>query len=189
MSRPIHNILGTAANGKKVSRVAFHSGAAESYLTCLKCLACLRCDVCLFMKAEDIWKSTYVTAWDNKLEYNYPTMFCCCMIDRVGVIYYDRDIIKETAKATCCKPVCTHCSPCPTCCDMCGEGLVLYGARCWSSELTAAPGIRCNCCRCFTILTNLDDVSQLSSAIETAREKALQQAAAVKQGAGAAALS
>ena len=43
----------------------------------------------------------------------------CCQIDQVGVIYYDRDIIKKVDKAGCCKPCGTHNSPCPTCFDMC----------------------------------------------------------------------
>ena len=80
MSRPIHLILKTNEQGKKFCNVMFHSGAAERYLTCIKLVACLRCDICMCMKAEELWRSTYVTAWQNKLEYNYPTMFCCCMV-------------------------------------------------------------------------------------------------------------
>lgn len=189
MSRPIHLILKTNEQGKKFCNVMFHSGAAERYLTCIKIVACLRCDICMCMKAEEIWRSTYVTAWQNKLEYNYPTMFCCCMIDQVGVIYYDRDILGQTAKAECCKPCCTHCSPCPTCCDICGEGLVLYGASCFSTNLTAIPGLRCMCGRCYTILTNLDDVQALSNAINTSRQKAMQEVETYKRAPGAAAIN
>lgn len=34
------------------------------------------------------------------------------------MIYYDRAIISKLGRAGVCKPACTHCSCCPTCCDM-----------------------------------------------------------------------
>jgi len=51
---------------------------------------------------------------------------------------------------------------------------VLYGANVCSTNLAAVPGLMCTCCRCWTMLGNLDDVSQLSNAINTAREQAMQ---------------
>ena len=36
----------------------------------------------------------------------------------MGVIYYDRAILRKADKAGMCKPCCTHMSLCPTCCDM-----------------------------------------------------------------------
>mgnify|MGYP006902754951 CR=1 FL=1 len=71
----------------------------------------------------------------------------------------------------------------------CGEGLVLYGATCMSSELTAIPGLRCFCCRCFTILTNLDDVQALSNAINSSRAKAMQEVEQYKRAPGAAVIN
>ena len=73
-------ILKTNAEGKKICNVQFHSGAADSYKTCLKVVACLRCDICMCLQVDALWRSTYVTAWENKLEYNYPTFFCCCLV-------------------------------------------------------------------------------------------------------------
>lgn len=102
----------------------------------------------------------------------------------MGVIYYDRDIIKKTAKAGFCSPSGTHMSPCPTCCDMCGEGLVLYGANCCSRNLTQLPGAAgmC-CCRAYTIVQGLDDVEQLARAIDDGRTTALARMNAPGQGA------
>ena len=79
MSRPIHTAL--QKTGSVVQE--YHSGAAESYLTCLKIVACLRCDICMCMQVRKIWQSTYVTAWENKLEFNYPDFVCCCMVRHV----------------------------------------------------------------------------------------------------------
>mmetsp|Transcript_14175 Transcript_14175/g.20951 ORF Transcript_14175/g.20951 Transcript_14175/m.20951 type:complete len:183 (+) Transcript_14175:56-604(+) len=170
MSRPIHTAL--QKTGSVVQE--YHSGAAESYLTCLKIVACLRCDICMCMQVRKIWQSTYVTAWENKLEFNYPDFVCCCMIDQVGVIYYDRDIIKKVDKAGCCKPCGTHNSPCPTCFDICGEALVLYGQTCCSTNLSILPGMSGVCfCRTYTILPNLSGVENLKNAIDTARDNAL----------------
>jgi len=76
MSRPIHKALVKAG----VVTQEYHSGAAESYLCCLKIVACLRCDICLCLQAKNLWDSTYVTAWENKLEFNYPDYLCCCLV-------------------------------------------------------------------------------------------------------------
>lgn len=105
-------------------------------------------------------------------------------VDRVGVIYYDRDIMKKAAKAGCCSPSGTHMSPCPTCFDMCGEGLVLYGANCCSRNLTQLPGAQgmC-CCRSFTIVQGLDDCEQLAKAIDDGRQTAMARINAPGQGA------
>ena len=57
----------------------------------------------------------FASAYPQRRRLSWP----CCQIDQVGVIYYDRDIIKKVDKAGCCKPCGTHNSPCPTCFDMC----------------------------------------------------------------------
>lgn len=63
-------------------RILFHSQASESYKKLLYCLACLQLDVCMMMQVQSIWESTYVTAYENKLEFNYPGFFCCCLVRR-----------------------------------------------------------------------------------------------------------
>lgn len=174
--RPIHGILPLNSEGKQVDRLVNNVKAADSYKKLLCCLACLRLDVCMMCKLDSLMESTYVQAWENKLEYNYPMIVCCCMVDNVGVIYYDRAILRKADKAGMCKPCCTHMSLCPTCCDICGEGLVLHGAWAWSTELTAVPGLCCTCCKCWTMLPGLDDAEVLSAAINNARDKAMERA-------------
>lgn len=78
--RPIHGILPLNSEGKQVDRLVNNVKAADAYKKLLCCIACLRLDVCMMCKLDSLMESTYVQAWENKLEYNYPTIFCCCMV-------------------------------------------------------------------------------------------------------------
>ena len=80
--RPIHGILPLNSEGKQVDRLVNNVKAADSYKKLLCCLACLRLDVCMMCKLDSLMESTYVQAWENKLEYNYPMIVCCCMVRR-----------------------------------------------------------------------------------------------------------
>mmetsp|Transcript_83891 Transcript_83891/g.116585 ORF Transcript_83891/g.116585 Transcript_83891/m.116585 type:complete len:200 (-) Transcript_83891:168-767(-) len=160
--RPIFDRVATPGSVK----VLHHSAAAEGYKKCLTCLGILNPCSCLLCKAEEIKQSTYITAYENKLEYNYPTNILCCLVDQPGVIYYDRDIIKQVGRAGFCAPACTHMSPCPTCFDMCGEGIVLHGATMCSKNVTVLPGAAGFCfCRKWFLFGNIEGADQLANAI------------------------
>lgn len=81
MARPIHKALATPGQ----VRILFHSQASDRYKKWMYVQACCQLDVCMCMQIEQIYQSTYVTAYENKIEFNYPAFFCCCLVSACGL--------------------------------------------------------------------------------------------------------
>ncbi|KAK9828530.1 hypothetical protein WJX72_000618 [[Myrmecia] bisecta] len=142
-------------------KVVYHAPASESYLCCVKTLACLT--VNWLVDCKEMLSRKYVTVYENKVEYNETIPFCfCCMIDNTHVQYFDRPLTKKATRAGCCTPCCTHCSFFPTCCDACGEGVVIHG----QSKCAARRSLPC---RSFQLLCGFDDADRLAAEINNAR--------------------
>jgi len=89
-------------------------------------------------------RSKYVAVYENKIEFTEPDCVClpitmlknflCCncfsgrirISDNPKVIYFDRAIIQNAAKAETCSPWCTHNELWPDSCGACGEAVVLH---------------------------------------------------------------
>eukprot|EP00696_Hemimastix_kukwesjijk_P016238 gnl/Hemi2/4616_TR1598_c0_g1_i1.p2 gnl/Hemi2/4616_TR1598_c0_g1~~gnl/Hemi2/4616_TR1598_c0_g1_i1.p2 ORF type:complete len:205 (+),score=37.36 gnl/Hemi2/4616_TR1598_c0_g1_i1:120-734(+) len=87
---------------------------------------------------EKIHESHYVRVYENRIESNYPCWCCCCALDCVQPVYFDRTSVFSADRAGVCLPCWTHCHLCPTCCDMCGEGTVVHG-KCCCMHINRAP--------------------------------------------------
>ena len=151
----------------------------------LRCFGWLHPASCVLCKLDFIFKSTYVQIHENRVETNYvanpslwniaenwdktylhPTRIFSCSgaADNVRVFYFD-EVGSHAARARCCFPMCTHCQPCPTCCDACGEGVVLYTDEC--------------CCRDWVLLSGLENAEEFLAAYRQAKRahKELQRSA------------
>jgi hypothetical protein len=129
--------------------VRYHANISSKYkrYLCLCGCACLGC-----CRAEEALRRTYFEVHENRVEVNYPIPTMCCVIDAIDVLYFDRDRTKNVGKADCCTPAWTHMSFFPTCCNLCGEGIVMYSdcCGCWKpSVLTNLGG--CFCLRQFNL--------------------------------------
>jgi hypothetical protein len=69
----------------------------------------------------------------------------CHVYDNTKVLYFDRALAQNAAKAGMCSPACTHGDCCPTCCDMCGETLVMY-----EESPGCCTGL-CTCCHVYNV--------------------------------------
>jgi len=178
ISRPIF----TATSTPYVDKIVYHQKASPAYKSLLVVVGILSCNCGLCIKAEELVDETYVTVYENKIEYNYPIALpCCCKYDQHGLLYLDRAIGSKAGKAECCSPPGTHMSCFPTCCDACGEGLVLYGATCCSKEGVILPHEAACCCRAWTMFPGLQNATELANTILMQRDVALAKAAAPKQ--------
>jgi hypothetical protein len=117
---------------------------------------------------ENVRQRIYFYVMENRIEYNYPSFCapvnclsgkCCKPQDNVHVMYFDHTLTQNAAKATACAPFCTHCSCFPSCCDLCGECLVIHSdGKC--------GGL---CCRKFSMLPGFEDATSAANAIMQAR--------------------
>merc|ERR1712146_882522 len=128
----------------------------------------------LFCRSQLFFESTYAQVHENRVEWSNPGMSvqfnpegggaadlqCCAACggkDRVQVIYLDTRRATFAESPTICLPLFTHCDLCPTCCDLCGDGVVMYGNKmilCWViGFLTCNP----TCCRVWSIIYGLTD--------------------------------
>eukprot|EP00727_Mastigamoeba_balamuthi_P010537 m51a1_g6105 hypothetical protein (188) ;mRNA; f:81676-82575 len=136
-----------------------------SWLCCLGCMAPLSCLCCTRRR---LVASTYVQVHENRVEFDYPNVHCldlacgacyCCRVhDNVTTLYFDK--YPEIGRAGCCSPACTHCSCCPTCCDSCGEGVVVYRHECC-------------CCKTWHLISHLEDADNVIKAFEAAKNAKL----------------
>jgi len=116
-------------------RIVYRAPISEKYLNFLTCIGiCSPCS-CIYCKRKEIFQSTYVQVHENRLEYNYPGLSdnmcaniatCCKVRDVVTVWYFDNAMTGNVGRASFCQPICTHNTCFPTCCDMCGEAVVVY---------------------------------------------------------------
>lgn len=121
----------------------------------------------LFCKSQQYFESTYAQVHENRIEWNNPGLqinwfdgndYCCSACstpDKVKVFYMDNNITSYQVRPTICWPLFTHCSCCPTCCDLCGDGVLIYGNKpipCWVLGF-----LTCNvtCCRTWDIVQGL----------------------------------
>ena len=200
-SRPIVSTFERAKVG-----IVYHGEIAPEVECAHKILGCLKPWTCLCNSelSKALQQSTWVTVYENKLEYNYPTSMVTCSFpdiwrinchisDNIGVIYFDRSVIQNAAKAEPLEPCCTHNQLSPTCCGLFGETVVIYetvpglgkccGGAC-SYLCTCckvqnvgvnAPGIthRTFCAAENVVLPCVRDAAGLAAAINAARDKRL----------------
>jgi hypothetical protein len=126
------------ADGGRSSQVLYSTSGPESFDTCLKMKGCLMCDPynCFGIR-EYIRTHHSVIVFENYIEINQPSYTFYSGGDVITKLYADDPLLLGTDKAGCCSPVSTHCSCCPTCFDMCGEGVVIH-----------KPHKKHMCCRC-----------------------------------------
>eukprot|EP01122_Echinamoeba_exundans_P016545 TRINITY_DN8420_c0_g1_i1.p2 TRINITY_DN8420_c0_g1~~TRINITY_DN8420_c0_g1_i1.p2 ORF type:complete len:192 (+),score=25.04 TRINITY_DN8420_c0_g1_i1:146-721(+) len=112
----------------------------KNYLCCIG--ICIPCS-CMCCLKDQVYESTYVQIHENRLEFNYPVATslgglcwglldsrCCAVKDNVHVLYWDHWLVSGVGRAGCCTPACTHCSFFPTCCDICGQGVIFHDTYC-----------------------------------------------------------
>lgn len=139
----------------------------------------------LFCRSQQFFESTYAQVHENRVEWSNPGMAiefamgapdaqCCAACsgkDRVQVVYLDVKKSDFVVSPTICWPLFTHCDFCPTCCDLCGDGVVLYGNKmilCWIiGFLTCNP----TCCRTWAIIYGLQDGPGMINVILQQKEK------------------
>lgn len=123
---------------------------------------------------DELMESSYISIQENRLEYNVATPVCCGAWDRVIVLYYDRNLMDRAERAGFCTPFMTHMQCFPTCCDICGEGIVVYGqARpCLPIHVKGNDfsGYASCCCiyRPWLLLLGLQDAERLAGIINQA---------------------
>eukprot|EP01137_Pigoraptor_chileana_P022711 Opistho-2@87908 len=146
-------------------KIIAHAPVSHKYLCCIRLANCGNifswCGGCV-----DLHKRTYMTVYENKVEYNVPSMICCCYYDNVATLYLDRGIVSRVGRAGFCAPACTHCSCFPTCCDLCGEGVVFYGSQCGSCKTAyeCYYGGMAGCCHWF-MFCGLDSADAVIAAV------------------------
>jgi hypothetical protein len=141
-----------------------------------------------------------VQVLENRIEWNIPYSYCtgdcpclwrvnCHLVDNTHVLYFDRALAQNAAKASCCSPACTHNDCCPTCFDMCGETLVLYETvpscqvcrecctccHVYNSSASVGQRPRTCCSASHVRIDCLKDAEGLANAINTARDTRLKQ--------------
>lgn len=76
-ARPIFR----ATNQPNQNNVIYHQAASPSWATCLLVAGITTCNCGLCHLSEELAKDTYVTVYENKVEYNYPVAaHCCCRV-------------------------------------------------------------------------------------------------------------
>jgi len=131
----------TSDNGLS-SEVLYSETAPESYSTCLKLKGCLTCcDPYTCFGIRDYIRSQHsVIVFENYMEINQPVYSGYNGGDAISTVYASDTMLRNVEKAGSCSPGFTHCSFCPTCFDMCGEGVVIYRPK----KKTGC----CDCCKC-----------------------------------------
>ena len=201
MSRPIYS---TEEHGKL--KIIYHAVVDDSGLDCaLKIWGCIVPCTCFCYEPlrKAIKESTYVQVLENRIEWNVPYSYCtgdllcpwrvnCHMVDNTKVLYFDRALAAHAQEAGMCSPACTHNDCIPTCCDMCGQTLVMY------EEVPSCQGCRecCTCCHVYNSSASvgqrprtccsashvkvecLKDAKHLAEAINKARDTRLKQLSA-----------
>lgn len=137
-----------------------------------------------FCYMDHVKNRTYFQVHENRIEYNFPgacsfwsclDRLCCrCRPnDDVTVMYFDHKLLQNAGKAGVCTPAFTHCHPFPTCCDLCGECLVLYSYvfrrfqfQEPTTQVSNSDGC-CGgcCCRQWTMIPNFFDAAGAAAAI------------------------
>ena len=146
--------------------IRYRPKISERYKTCLKINGILSPLSCTFCKADEIYQSTYYQILENRVEWNFPGIgFSSCfgVKDNFSGFYFDDRFVHDVTRAHCLYPF-RDVGCCPTCCDMCGEGIVVFKGGC-------IP-----CTRIFMILNYVEDgdafVEQLVLAIKARRDGA-----------------
>ena len=137
----------------------------------------------LFCQYREAFDQSYVRIYENRVEVNMPSMFQCCLClspcsevnDYVQVYHFDKRIAQEAHHARLCNPIscpiginpfCGGYIPpavtfifpcCPTCFDMCGQGVILHGKL---------PIV---CCHQFAQIPFLRDADDFVDAFNRAR--------------------
>eukprot|EP00906_Rhabdomonas_costata_P023221 RCo033433 len=122
----------------------------------LKRMYCCSCTC----SGDETFNHTYFIVHNNRIEFNQPQPKCCQTMDYVNVIFMDRDIMENVEKAGCC----WGCIFCPTCCNCCGEGIILHSNAstgcnpcccCKKDQALALPaGDPPRCCLCLPRVCN-----------------------------------
>lgn len=151
-------------------KIVYHARVSDKYGLYVKCLACWSFN--WLVPCDEMVSRTYLTVYENKIEYSWPfPACCCCTCDQTTTIYLDRPVVSKAAKAGCCTPCCTHCSFCPTCCDVCGEAVVIYGAGMCSTRKVAEAGVtNCGLPRGWMMFCGFDNAEEIAQHIQQARQ-------------------
>jgi len=132
---------------------------SHKYRRLLCCRAIAHYWTCLCCMLDEVFDSTYLYVFENRIESNYPGHFhpgncthCCELVDNIHVFYFDQPVTERAARATCCKPACVHCHCCPDCCSCCGQTLIIYSDK------------GC-CCRLHAFYVGLDNAVEVAEKI------------------------
>eukprot|EP00128_Syssomonas_multiformis_P019121 Colp12_sorted_trinity150504_noHs@14954 len=163
------------------SQKVLHVAASDLYKRFLTCKSIFTCDICLCLNRDKIMQGTYLTMYENKLEWNQPFQLCCCNCDNHGLLYFDRDITTQVQRAGFCSPCCTHCSFCPTCFDVCGEALIVSGGTICSPSQAYTTQTYVTCIKPWICICGYENTDAIAANIMNARSKAASMAMAPMQ--------
>eukprot|EP00128_Syssomonas_multiformis_P015196 Colp12_sorted_trinity150504_noHs@32809 len=157
-------------------QVVVHIPASDLYRRWLWTEAICTMNVCQCLNIDKMMESAWLTLYENKIEWNVPYQFCCCTCDSTSTLYYDRNITAQATKAGVCTPCCTHMMLCPTCCDICGEAVILHGGTICSPNQAILPGTMLCACKTWTSICGYDNAEGIASQILQLRTKAVSNA-------------
>lgn len=169
MSNPATNsstrpMINTMEDGRM--RIVYRAKISEKYKTWLTIAGISSPCSCLLCKKESVYQSTYIQVLENHIEWNYPGPIpnaacydiCHCIVpDRIGGVFLDKAVASHAGRAGICKPI-PEMMFCPTCFDMCGEGVTLYKK--------GIPFL----CRPYIILNFIEDADALCEQIKAAKK-------------------
>jgi hypothetical protein len=158
------SIYSTYTSGKL--RVVHHAVISDDIDCAYKIWGCLIPCTCFLYEPlrAALKESSYVQVLENRVEWNQPYSYCtgdclcpwrvnCHVVDNTKVLYLDRALALNVAKVEMCSPVCTHNDCIPTCCDMCGESIIMY------ENVTDAGCMECldcfTCCHVYNVRANV----------------------------------
>ena len=167
-------------------RIVYRAQLSEKMKTCLCIEGILNPCSGLFCKQQEVFENSYVQIHENRVEVNLPSpfQFCLCLPpcseinDYVQVYYFDKRIGQEADRAGFCTPICCplglnpfcggYVPPamyfpypcCPTCFDICGQGVVLHGK------------LPILCCHQFAQIPFLEDANAFVQAFNQAKSSA-----------------
>ena len=148
-------------------RIVYRAKVSEKYKLWLKILGICQPCSCMFCKADTIYQSAYIQVLENHVEWNTPMLLpgptycydsCHCIVpDFITGVFYDTNVAKHAGRAGFCSPIIEMCCF-PTCLDLCGEGVTIYGS--------GIPII----CRPFAMIPYVEDAEALISQLKAAKE-------------------
>ena len=113
----------------KASNLIYEAKLSEKGLDCrFLCNSLGNLASCSYCNRQILKKYAFHRIYDDHVETNIPSSFCCWIVDNTQVFYFDRDWATDFQKAGICTPVCTHCGGGWDCFGLFGSTAIGFGA-------------------------------------------------------------